>query len=702
MRWAEAAYGRRGKNRGTRGTLKLERLEARVLLNGTVIYVDADAVGANDGSSWADAYEDLQDALGAVVATDEVWVAEGTYVPGADRADTFQLVEGVALYGGFGGGETLLEQRDWEANVTTLSGDINGDDVGFTNNDENVYHVLTGADDAILDGFTITGGNADGSDDNARGGGMFNSWASPTVENCAFIGNLADRGGGMYNEHGSVTVSDSVFSGNHSGDGQGFGAGICNDYATLSAQDCVFIDNTSSWLGGGVYNYSSTTNASDCVFTGNTALGAGGGLYTSDGNVINCVFAGNSSNGRGGGIYAPLGTFHIINSTFFGNTADQGGAIALRQFGEPTITNCILWGDTASDAGDEIYNEVTLTVSYSDIEGGLGDIANEPGGTVTDGGGNVDSDPLFVDSSDPHGPDGVFATEDDGLQLGPGSPAINSATASGAPATDILGASRPQGLGFDMGAYELDLGPALIHHVPTGFQLGGVAHVDVTFNEEINGATFTADDVIVIGPGGPIAPTSIAALGGNTFRISFAEQSAPGAYTFSVGPDIEDLAGYSMDQDQDGIGGEAVEDVYTGGFEIRLIDTRQSGDTVVSLYDVAGDVDIDPSDVLVRFGRHDRVAGIVVRGSEPMEGLGIAISGAPSVGNIRDVRRGTPAHVEFIASDAPIRSISLKAGISGYDLNDLEFGGLTLGDMDAWSLAASRWGTWTAMATTMI
>jgi len=126
-----------------------------------VIYVDADAAGG-DGTSWGTAYKYLQDALyKPPTGGDQIWVAEGTYKPDqgggqtpGSRTATFQLINGVAIYGGFAGIETTLEQRDWTSNVTILSGDLNGDDVGFTNNGENSYHVVTGSGtdaNAVLD-----------------------------------------------------------------------------------------------------------------------------------------------------------------------------------------------------------------------------------------------------------------------------------------------------------------------------------------------------------------------------------------------------------------------------------------------------------------------------------------------------------------------------------------------------------------------
>jgi Protein of unknown function (DUF1565) len=154
-----------------------------------VHFVDVDATGANNGTSWTDAYTDLQSALAAAISGDEIWVAEGTYKPttGIDRAIRFQLNNGVKLYGGFAGTETLRSQRNWTTHVTILSGDIGT----IGNNSDNTQTVIStdGTDSTtVLDGFTVTGGNADAAWQS--GGGMIvNNYASPTVANMIFANN---------------------------------------------------------------------------------------------------------------------------------------------------------------------------------------------------------------------------------------------------------------------------------------------------------------------------------------------------------------------------------------------------------------------------------------------------------------------------------------------------------------------------------
>jgi len=257
---------------------------------GGVICVDADATGAATGLSWTTAYTNVQDALAAAVSGNEIWVAEGVYYPdeGVEQTDnaltsTFTLRAGVALYGGFAATETLRTQRDWEAHLTVLSGDIDANDwntdtnrIAETWNDlrgSNAYHVVRSngvAATARLDGFTITAGNANEDD----GGGMYNSTSSPTLTNVAFSGNRATHfGGGMYNASSNPTLTNVTFSGNRA---TYFGGGMHNNYGSNpilvncilwgdSATDFPEISNNSSsptitysdiqgWSGGGTGN----------------------------------------------------------------------------------------------------------------------------------------------------------------------------------------------------------------------------------------------------------------------------------------------------------------------------------------------------------------------------------------------------------------------------------------------------------------
>ena len=382
----------------------------RVALAEGPIYLDQDAPGpAHDGSSWASAYTDLQDALDAASIGDEIWVADGTYKPtsGAERTATFQMKSGVAIYGGFGGygiSETLRTERDWAANETILSGDIGapGD------SSDNSYHVVTGSGvpgSAVLDGFTISGGNADGADSHNNGGGMYNDAGSPTLANVTFSDNSATYyGGGMYNGAGSnATLTDVTFSGNST---DYHGGGMVNDNASPTLTGVTFSGNGAAVGGGGMHNvFGSSPTLTNVTFSGNSANNDGGGMHNwsnSSPTLTNVTFSGNSATNHGGGMYNGAGS-------------------------NPALTNCILWGNTAGGGGPQIYNTSSSpTVAYSDIQGGCGAI---PGNNC--GGGNIDANPLFVDAD---GADDIPGTLDDDLHLQLTSPGIDAGDNTALPA----------------------------------------------------------------------------------------------------------------------------------------------------------------------------------------------------------------------------------------------------------------------------
>ncbi len=360
----------------------------------TPIYVDKNATGANNGLSWSDAYTTIAAALSAATTGKQIWVKAGTYT------ESITLKSWVDLYGGFAGTETDLNQRDWANNVTTIDGQ------------NSVLHVVTGADDATIDGFTITGGNANGtSAPDDKGGGMLNDGVSPTVANCIFTGNSSNCcGAGMCN-YGSMypaspTVTNCMFKNNTA---SGSGGGMCNYVnASPTVTNCTFKDN-SALSGGGMYNLSSSPTITNCIFSGNSGdSGGGGGMYNEESlspSLMNCTFTENSTlYGYGGGMY--------------------------NSYCATTVTNSIFWGDTALSY-PEIYNYGTSppTFSYSDIEGcgssGTGWVTT----FGTDGGGNIDADPLFALGDNYH-------------HLQAGSACIDAGTSSSAPADDFEGDER--------------------------------------------------------------------------------------------------------------------------------------------------------------------------------------------------------------------------------------------------------------------
>jgi hypothetical protein len=244
-----------------------------------IFHVDCDATsGNNDGTSWGNAFTVLESALSVAVAGDELRVAAGTYTPTemhggtGDRYKSFQMVEGVAIYGGYAGtGEDDPDSRDIQAHVTIFSGDI-----GTANEaTDNCYHVfyhpadlgLTSA--AVLSGFTITGGNANGDSPHMRGGGMYNVSAAPTLAHCIFSGNSAHYGGGMRNDTALPTLSNCIFSGNAA---VYYGAGMHNNTSSPTLTNCTFSGNAAGSRGGGLDNEnSSAPEVINCILWGNTA-----------------------------------------------------------------------------------------------------------------------------------------------------------------------------------------------------------------------------------------------------------------------------------------------------------------------------------------------------------------------------------------------------------------------------------------------
>lgn len=380
------------------------------LADAAVWYVDKDnASGIENGTSWATAFTTIQTAIDwASVSGGDVWVAEGTYSerrtsPNEDGTanDTGSIVmkSGVHIYGGFLGNEANLEDRDWSANVTTLDGATSRDATQLP-----AYHVIIGADNSTLDGFTVTGGNANaGVDHSDDGGGLFNFSASPTVKNCTFTANHATGGGGaIANKSGSSPVIENcVFSNNNN---PSFGGAIYNlDSSSPEINDCHFESNKAqiwggairnenqsepvvtnshfvtnlatrsdlSAYGGAVSNDSSSPTFRDCFFTSNIASGNGfntlsgpriresygGAMHNVDSSPIleNCEFSNNQTQGAynteyGGAIYNLRSSPDITDCDFTGNRSGQQGGAIYNSASSPTLTDCLFTSNSVNES----------------------------------------------------------------------------------------------------------------------------------------------------------------------------------------------------------------------------------------------------------------------------------------------------------------------------------------------------------------
>ena len=398
--------------------------------SGRIIYVDANALGANSGASWADAYKYLQDALAdanSPAKPVEIRVAQGIYTPhstsddpngSGDRKATFQLISGVTIKGGYAGfGKPDPNSRDIEAYQTILSGDLNGNDINVNdpyhlflhpNRAENSYHVVTacGTDaTAVINGFRITGGNADKYPDN-YGGGMYISSGDATVTECTLTGNSAQNGGGgiyigeaseLIIRHCTITHNCSLWA----------GGGIGFDGPTLIISNCTIAANFASLLGGGIFCRTGDLIISNCTVRANRTdvEGNGGGINGGRSGVIyncriidnhagcrgggvdyggcvaNCVISGNSALNGGG-----LNTCrYILNCSIVGNSAYAGAAT----YCCPAVANCIIWENRAQELG-----EVALSgLIYCCLRGAKPEQ------------GNIEADPCFADTGcwDPNG-----------------------------------------------------------------------------------------------------------------------------------------------------------------------------------------------------------------------------------------------------------------------------------------------------------
>ena len=429
--------------------------------------------GTGSGSSWADASGDLRSIIDCGTSGDEIWVAAGTYTPVAagqtgTRTDTFQLRGNIIVAGGFSNtGSPAWWDRDSTVYKTVLSGEI----LNPGTTADNCYHVLyaSGSVTAILDGFTITGGNASpkgirpimsvrssqirgtfespasrkeadkapaGAAPQLRnydGGGMLNlGGASPTVYECIFINNSAwNTGGGMSNWDSSPTIVRCNFRYNNAVNTGG--GGMYNSYSSPVIEITFFSLNT-GFVGGGIYNYyHSSPSIIDCGFWNNIANDYGGGMENENNcspDIFGCNFVGNQGQNYGGGM-ENYSSCHptIDNCSFFGNAASDGGGMSIYEGSNPQITNCTFVENNASNGGG-IYNTLSNpNIVNCTLFGNTADTNAGGGFHISDGmpeivnsiiWANTSGTPAMLDSVFIGGGTPTFSYCD--IQVSPGSP----------------------------------------------------------------------------------------------------------------------------------------------------------------------------------------------------------------------------------------------------------------------------------------
>ncbi len=543
-----------------------------------VLRVDADAAEGGDGRTWSGAYKYLREALASARPGDEIWVAAGVYRPDqgsgvtpGNRSATFALKNGVGIYGGFQGvtpapedlpeGEVERDQRnpDPETNETVLSGDLGGDDgpefiasfaacfsaaghaypagcepfdydgdgdvdrddrsrfLASNHYGDNSLHVVTGTNTdvtAVLDGFTITAGVADGTQPDNDGAGLRLVSGGVTLADCVFSGNAAADAGGAIRSSGSrplvVTrcifrgnvadwagafectssdpvLTDSVFASNASAY---WGGAVSLPGTRFFISRCGFFGNVAGESGGAVFSYGVDGTLNGCIFAGNRAYGYGGAMIQKAGKatleachfrdnsaaqggavanwhgpqatIVNCLFAGNSAD-SGGAVYNGADTAMVlVNSTLYGNAAaaDGGAVIFAPTSVAPSgvIENCILWKNTAGGGMQIALKDAPagsrMRVGSSDVFAGRAAITAPANWLIEWGADNIDADPLLVA---PGSVPGHATLSDANFRLRPDSPCIDAGNNAVVPrevATDLDGATRIRRGFVDMGADE--------------------------------------------------------------------------------------------------------------------------------------------------------------------------------------------------------------------------------------------------------
>ncbi|MFN5946387.1 MAG: right-handed parallel beta-helix repeat-containing protein, partial [Phycisphaerae bacterium] len=463
-----------------------------------VLFVNKAATGTHDGSSWSNAFSELRDALAFAAANSfvrEIWVARGTYTPsppfgqGGSRSASFNLQNNLAIYGGFQGNETLLSQRNIAANPTILSGDLNDDDPQGPNRNENSFSVVTANQlnpSAVLDGVTVTRGNAKDSPSNQGGGiliigggGSGPLWKQgPLFRNLTVRENFSDTGSGggvsaqsagraqfeqtrfLFNgssgfggavaqsANSHVGYTDCQFERN-SCNTQSGGAMYVEGGAVAYLTNCSFVKNRAWTAGGAIHVRNNARLIGDqCTFYGNTALaGSGGALFLQDNaanpsvDIRNSVFVGNTAKGAGAdgaAIKSGLSYSVFTNCTIVANESAAGAAVQLNYQGI-SFVNCFLYGNTSRD--NSTSGEAAQTSS------GFGGVRNFQHSTVQGwsgslgGANNNGLDPIFIrypskglnnewDTNDSP----VYDDDYGDLRLSSNSPAIDSGDSLAVPA----------------------------------------------------------------------------------------------------------------------------------------------------------------------------------------------------------------------------------------------------------------------------
>ncbi len=434
-----------------------------------IIYVDDSATsGMDTGTSWADAHVFLQTALERAQAGDDIYVAAGIYYPNLGvsspqpsvRMESFNMKDGVRIFGGFPVGGSFAN-RNPELFHSLLCGDLADNDdpaqfpdgPSYADNSYNIVDMAGANSAALLDGFTISGGNANGSSSIGAhiGAALFSTIGEGRVRNCKFHDNFSlvaggavyavsdielqdcefsnnqslGRGGAIYLTIGSIRVIRCIFDSNIS-EATGGGGAMSVATGTSFVAFCDFVNNTAP-EGGAVSNDgTSAPSFVNCRFLSNTAIDGNGGAINNRGDspikVANCLFSGNSANTDrniavyGGAIFTTKGNYQNCTIAYNQAKSDAGG-VGVANTGDASFINCILWGNSAGQPA--IQNQLASFTPTIDVDISYSCIQVDDAAAVYPGEGNIKTPPAFIDAD---GVDSVFGTFDDNFRLQIASP----------------------------------------------------------------------------------------------------------------------------------------------------------------------------------------------------------------------------------------------------------------------------------------
>ncbi|MDO1501445.1 T9SS type A sorting domain-containing protein [Winogradskyella maritima] len=430
----------------------------------TVVYVDIDATGANDGTSWANAYNDPNEAFQNLSTNNvEFWIAEGVYLP--DSYATFNAFgipnafDNIKVLGGFNGTETNALQRNFRANPTELTGDFSQNDViGGSSNlrvDNAQTTLFIGSSNTLVEGVTISGGYSGGGSliINKNGGGVFVSGTAlnVTLKNCKITDNYAANGGAGIFHFAEVSTALEIVNTEISFNRANWGAGI---YAITFANNISYDVNSYGNLFFG--NQTDQFDSSSTVFSGSAMwLRAFNTGSTVNANIFNNVIYGNID---GGSLPADRGRTSVgveeangatINVQFSNNITEKNtDGVA---FTTPILSEIV----DGTNYGNPV---ITYNLSDAGFSGYAGATVNN--NTVIN---DSNTNPIFSDAAN-----GDFTLVNN-------SSAIDSGDANLLPSTftvDFAGNQRVFGANVDQGIYEF------------GSPVLSIDDVDV-FNKEI-------------------------------------------------------------------------------------------------------------------------------------------------------------------------------------------------------------------------